>query len=115
MKSPLYKVMTADEWAAFDRDGQFAGSELDRRDGYIHLCAGDQVAGVVQRWFDGRTGLHVVALTIPEDKRLKWEMAQDRACYPHFYAALDRNWVQDERPLPDDPDQRALTLALMAV
>ena len=116
MTAPIYKVMSQDEWTAFDRAGTYAGSALDQADGYVHLCASDQVAGTVLHHFADRTGL--VALAIDKDrmgKALKWEPSRDGVPFPHFHGTLTRDMVLSADPLPDDPDQRALTLALLAV
>ena len=34
-----YKILTAEQWAALERDGHFAGAPVDLADGYIHLSA----------------------------------------------------------------------------
>ena len=38
-----YKVLTAGELAALERDGTFAGAPIDLADGYIHLSTAAQL------------------------------------------------------------------------
>lgn len=87
--TPIVKLLRADEWAAFQATGEFAGSADDRRDGYIHLSSPDQVAGTVAKWFANDVG--VVALTIDADALaadLRWEPARGGVLFPHLYRPL---------------------------
>ena len=43
----------ATEWADAERAGAFAGSEVDRRDGYIHFSTAGQVAETAAKYFAG--------------------------------------------------------------
>lgn len=94
-----YKVLTADEWAALQHDG-WAGSELDRRDGFIHLSAAGQLTGTVERHFSGREGLIVAAIDLGRlGDAVRWERSRGGALFPHLYAALSGEEVIAHRPL----------------
>ncbi len=62
MAEPVYKVLSEaafeQAWAA----GRFHGSADDARDGFIHLSAGQQLAGTLAAHFAGQEGLVLVAL-----------------------------------------------------
>ena len=87
--TPVFKLLLAAEWAAFQADGVFAGSPDDVRDGYIHLSAADQLAGTFDKYFAGEAG--VVRLTLDADalgSALRWEASRGGALFPHLYRAL---------------------------
>ena len=105
----VYKVLTADEMAALERDGRFDGSEADRRDGFVHLSAVDQLAGPLAKHFTGRDDLHLVAVdTDALGDRLRWEPARDGASFPHLYGALTLDAVVAYGELRRGEDGRVL-------
>ena len=54
-----YKILSADELATLEREGQFAGSADDLRDGYIHLSTAAQLDGTLAKHFAGREDLYL--------------------------------------------------------
>ena len=50
-----YKVLTAEQMAALQRDGTFAGAPIDVADGYIHLSTAAQLTETVDKHFAGMT------------------------------------------------------------
>ncbi|MEM6978627.1 MAG: DUF952 domain-containing protein [Planctomycetota bacterium] len=91
----IYKILTADQWEQFEADGQFEGAPIDRADGFIHFSALDQVAGTLEKHFDGQTGLVVVEVDerkVPDDQ-LKWEVSRGGEKFPHLYGSLCRDAV----------------------
>ncbi|OYU15548.1 MAG: dihydroorotate dehydrogenase [Alphaproteobacteria bacterium PA4] len=87
--TPIVKLLRADEWAAFQASGVFHGSPDDRRDGYIHISAPDQVAATAAKWFADAPGL--MALTLDADAlgvALRWEPARGGVLFPHLYRPL---------------------------
>lgn len=92
--TPVFKLLRAAEWAAFEVDGVFAGSADDLRDGFIHLSAADQVEGTYAKYFAGESG--VVQLSLDADAlgdALRWEASRGGAMFPHLYRALQRKEV----------------------
>ena len=55
--STAYKVLTAQQWADFERERVFRGAPVDIADGYIHLSAQDQLAGTAAKHYAGRDDL----------------------------------------------------------
>ncbi|MEU4593739.1 MULTISPECIES: DUF952 domain-containing protein [Micromonospora] len=99
----IYKILTDDEWTRARADGRFAGTAMDRQDGYVHLSAADQVVETARRFFAGVTGLTVLAV---DESRLgdalRWEESRGGALFPHLYGALPVDAVVAAHPLPAD-------------
>lgn len=98
-----YKVLTADEMAALERDGSFAGAPVDLADGYIHLSTSNQLDETVAKHFAGQDDLHIVAVDLEAlDEIVKWEPSRGGALFPHIYAALPLDAVIAYGPLERD-------------
>ena len=84
-----YKVLTAEQMAALERDRQFAGAPVDLADGYIHLSTAAQLTGTVDKHFAGQGDLHVVAVDLGSfGDTLKWEESRGGQLFPHLYEPL---------------------------
>jgi uncharacterized protein (DUF952 family) len=84
-----FKILTAEQWAAFQADGRFEGSPVDRADGYIHLSAADQVDGTLARHFAGQAGLVLAEVDLAAlGETVRWEESRGGALFPHIYGAL---------------------------
>lgn len=84
-----YKIISADDWAALQAAGRYAGSAVDLADGYIHMSTAAQVAVTARKHYAGRDGL--MLLTIDLDvlgETLKWEPSRGGDLFPHLYADL---------------------------
>ena len=74
--------------------GRFEGSADDARDGFIHLSAGHQVPGTLERYFAGQRDL--VLLAVDPDRLgegLRWEPSRGGELFPHLYGPLDLDHV----------------------
>lgn len=99
----IYKICRAAEWEEAERAGAFAGSEVDRRDGYIHFSTAEQVAETAARYFAGLDDLRLIAVDTGKlGARLKWEPARGGALFPHLYGVLALDAVVWVEPLPID-------------
>ena len=88
MTSSVYKILTANQWSAFQAEGRFAGSADDLRDGFIHLSTQAQVDGVIQRYFSAVKPLYVAEFSNPVFiDQLQWDAATSGELYPHLYNA----------------------------
>lgn len=90
-ETPLiaYKVLNADQMAALERDGRFAGAPIDLADGYIHLSTAMQLTETVDKHFAGQTDLHVAAVDLrAQDDPVKWEQSRGGQLFPHLYGPL---------------------------
>ena len=77
MTVTAYKVLTADQWAQFERDAVFCGAPVDLADGYIHLSTAEQLAETLAKHFFGQTGL-----VVAECRRLLTNTCAGIRCAP---------------------------------
>jgi uncharacterized protein (DUF952 family) len=90
----IYKICPASAWREAERQGVYRGSADDARDGFIHLSAGQQVAGTLAKYFAGQSDLVLLAID-PErlGERLRWEISRGGEPFPHLYGPLDLDHV----------------------
>ena len=101
----VYKILTRDDWQEACRSGSYAGSQDDRRDGFIHLSAAHQIAATAQRHFRGIEGLVLLALDAASlGEALAWEPSRGGDLFPHFYGSLPIDAVLWSKPLALGPD-----------
>ena len=105
----IYKICEQAAWRAAGAAGAYDGSDVDRRDGFIHFSTAAQVAETAAKHFAGQPGLMLVAVDGDAlGPALKWERSRGNELFPHLYAALPLSAVRWARPLPDEIDgQRA--------
>jgi uncharacterized protein (DUF952 family) len=101
----VYKIVAADRWRAAEQNGLFTGSEIDERDGFIHLSTSKQVRRTAQLHFNGQPDLVLVAAEADSlGAALKYEPARGGDLFPHLYGPLSVTSVLSVRPLPLDAD-----------
>lgn len=95
----IYKLLRAEEWAAFQAKGFFTGAPVDVKDGYIHFSTAEQVRETAAKHFAGADGL-VLAEVDPRKlgAALKWEPSRGGRLFPHLYSpmtmkAVERTWT----------------------
>jgi uncharacterized protein (DUF952 family) len=97
----VYKICRAAEWHDAQATGAYRGSEVDRRDGYIHFSTAAQVAETARRHFAGQPDLVLVAVDEAGlGARLRYESARGGALFPHLYGVLDPAAAVWVKPLP---------------
>ena len=100
MSGPAYKLIDRDEWAAARAAGAYAGSAVDRADGYIHMSTKAQLAETARRHYAGRSGLMLLEVDIAAlGPELRWEASRGGDLFPHLYGALPADAVVAERAL----------------
>ena len=105
--SYVYKICPAALWRDAERTGVFRGSDVDRRDGFIHFSTAAQVVETATKHFIGQTNLLLVRVdTTKLGDLLKWEPSRGGALFPHLYGDLDLAAVTQIDPLPLGPDKR---------
>jgi uncharacterized protein (DUF952 family) len=99
----IYKICERDAWQAAERAGVYRGSQLDRRDGFIHFSTVAQVAETAAKHFARQTGLMLVAVDGDAlGAALKWEKSRGGDLFPHLYGELPVAAVRFAQPLPDE-------------
>ena len=91
----IYKLLRAEEWAAFRSSGVFSGAPGDRTDGYIHFSTAEQVRETAAKHFAGVDGL-VLAEVDPRKlgAALKWEPSRGGGLFPHLYSPMTMKAVE---------------------
>lgn len=101
----VYKILRAEESAAFRAAGETAGAPVDRADGFIHLSTAAQAPGTAAKHFAGEEGLVILALDAGAlGPALRWEVSRGGAAFPHLYRALRLDEVVWHAPLPLGPE-----------
>ncbi len=84
-----FKILTADQWAAFTVERVFAGAPIDLEDGYIHLSTASQLEETLAKHFGAQTGLVIAEIDLTRfGETLRWEISRGGALFPHLYAPL---------------------------
>jgi len=86
-----YKILTAEQWSAFEAAGEFAGAPIDLSDGYIHLSSAEQLTGTLAKHFTDAKGNLPDGLMVAEINlamlggNIRWEKSRGDALFPHLY------------------------------
>ena len=89
-----FKILTAEQWAAFERDRVFRGAPVDVADGYIHLSTAEQLEGTLAKHFAGQQRLTIAEVDLAKvADTLRWEAARDGDLFPHIYGDLPMDAV----------------------
>lgn len=96
----IYHVTTAPEWEQAKQQGFYESPSL-KAEGFIHCSEENQVAGVLERYFAGKTNL--VKLTINTDKLTsryvqEWSSGSQDT-FPHVYGPINLESVEDVSPV----------------
>ena len=84
-----FKVLTAQQWADFERERVFRGAPVDIADGYIHLSAAEQLEGTLAKHFAGQTCLMIAEVDLLQlGDAIRWEESRGGDLFPHLYAEL---------------------------
>ena len=84
-----FKVLTAQQWADFERERVFRGAPVDIADGFIHFSFAEQVPATVAKYFSGRDDLLLVEVDPARlGEALKHEPSRGGALFPHLYGSL---------------------------
>jgi uncharacterized protein (DUF952 family) len=100
MGALIYKICPRTEWEAALATGVYQGSEVDRRDGFIHFSSKDQVDETLRKHFEGQRGLLLVAVD-PDalGPALRFEASRGGALFPHLYGELPVSLACDVREI----------------
>jgi uncharacterized protein (DUF952 family) len=108
-ESTIYKICTGLGWHAAKAEGQFHGSAVDRRDGFIHFSDAGQLAETAAKYFAGQKDLVLVAVdSTALGPALKWERSRNDDLFPHLYGPLPLTAVRWARPVPEGFDSEPI-------
>ncbi len=84
-----FKVLTAQQWADFERERVFRGAPVDIEDGYIHLSTAAQLEATIAKYFTGEADLIIAEVDLARlGGSVRWEPARGGDVFPHIYAEL---------------------------
>lgn len=105
MNEVAYKLIDRAEWDTALTAGAYAGSAVDRADGYIHMSMAGQLAETARRHYAGRTDLVLVEVALaPLAGAVKWEASRGGDLFPHLFAPLPASAGAPRRGLSVDAD-----------
>ena len=90
--SLVYKICSKNEWENAVTEKFYTGSEVDNKDGFIHLSTKEQVKVTVLKHFLGQKNLLIIQFEVDKLKtKLKWEISRDNDLFPHYYGHIETN------------------------
>jgi uncharacterized protein (DUF952 family) len=105
----IYHIATEADWEQARRDGQYTTSTRGvtlAEQGFIHASAAEQVAGVANAFYKGKTDLLVLVIdTGKVSPEIRYEQVPGHdAPFPHIYGPLSTDAVVGTRPLVPGAD-----------
>ena len=98
----IFKIIDKDDWQKAKQLGTLEGSDVDKKDGYIHFSEEDQVPETLKKHYPNKENLILLKVNAFKLEHLLWEQASNGHMYPHLYSALDIKNVEDEFELSLD-------------
>lgn len=89
----IYHVVPAATWSTFDGEPTYEADSL-RSEGFIHLSEQQQVAGVLDRYYQHVSGLlllHIDPARLTHE--LRYEAAGNGELFPHVYGPINKDAV----------------------
>jgi uncharacterized protein (DUF952 family) len=95
----IYHVTTLAEWEACLAKDSYVPNGFAKV-GFVHACSLEQLNGVLERYFQGKTKL--LLLEIEETELipiLKYEIATANELFPHIYGRINKSAVKAVKPV----------------
>ena len=101
----VYRLATPDEWQTARETGDIQMTDLDRRDGFLHLSTAGQIIQSANLHFTTEPALWALLFARDElDAKLKWERVPGRWDeMPHYYGALAASQVRGAHEMTRNP------------
>ena len=90
----IYHITTAAEWKAARENGSYEAASL-REEGFIHCSQPEQIAGVLERYFSGKTDLvklHIDPKKLTSRLIFEWSPSLQQT-FPHIYGPINTDAV----------------------
>ena len=97
MDAIIYKICGAGAWRDAVESGVYAGSEVDRRDGFIHFSTASQLGETARLHFAHQGDLVLVAVAWA-GLDVRFEESRGGTLFPHLFGTLPIKhalWVAD--------------------
>ena len=93
--SLVYKVSTKEEWGHAIVNKFYMGSDIDIKDGFIHLSTKKQLNETVSKHFSGKNNLIIICFSSRKIRdKLKWEVSRNGELFPHYYGNLETKFAE---------------------
>ena len=92
----IYKILTPKEWDDFKESGNFTGSALDIKDGFIHAAFNDQYPRLLNKFFEGIRPVVLVSIDVSllqQGSLIVEANKKGGEKYPHVYDAIPHTAV----------------------
>ncbi len=91
----VYKVSSKDEWEKAILNKFYSESEIDNKDGFIHLSTKKQLNETVKKHFRGKKNLLVIFFCTKKiQDNLKWEVSRNGDLFPNYYGNLETKFAE---------------------
>ena len=108
MEPLIHTLLRGADWRAAQKEGAYAGSADDRRDGFLHFSTAGQLRASAAKHRAGEADLWLVsAESAALGAALRWEPAAGGSrpgLFPHLYGTLPLSAVRGALFLPLGPD-----------
>jgi uncharacterized protein (DUF952 family) len=95
----IYHIATALDWESQRHNTDYVPTDYNR-EGFIHCCSQEQLAGVMERYFNGKTGLVLLHLDVLKlTATVKYELSTNNEKYPHIYGPINREAIVNVMPI----------------
>jgi uncharacterized protein (DUF952 family) len=99
----IYHITTKGEWEVATKQGYYEAASLES-EGFIHCSKADQVAGVLERYYQGKVKL--LKLVINPDKltsKLQFDFSPSVGeTFPHIYGYINLDAIEAVIDLEND-------------
>lgn len=100
----VYKILSAGDHARAVEYGH-TDTDLDARDGYVHLSTKDQVCETLALHYAGEAGVHLYEFAAERfGGAVKWEESRGGRLFPHLYDTLRLSEARRHWALENDAD-----------
>ena len=91
----VYKVCSKDEWDQAILNQFYSGSNVDNKDGFIHLSTKKQLRETVTKHFRGNKNLIIISFSTEKiQDKLKWEVSRNGDLFPHYCGNLETKFAE---------------------
>ena len=86
--STSFKILNVNEWNDFQQTGEFFGTLLDLKDGYIHMSSTKEQMERVKNKYYKDTQIYLLTIDLTKLDAVKFEPISNGDIYPHQYGIL---------------------------
>ena len=100
----VYKILSAADHARALELGH-TDTDLDARDGYVHLSSKDQAGETLALHYAGQSGVHLYEFVLERfSGDVRWEESRGGQLFPHLYGTLRLSAARRHWALETDGD-----------